>query len=100
MNELCCLHRDQRCKDTLHRCHESSGTTDVPTQNGLFEGFTKKYGLRQLVYFEQTDDISVAIEREKQLKGWRRARKIELIESTNPNWEDLAARWFPKPLSS
>ena len=69
-------------------------------KNGLFEGFTKKYGLRQLVYFEQTDDIRVAIEREKQLKGWRCARKIELIESTNPNWEDLAARWFPKPLSS
>ena len=69
-------------------------------QHGLIEGFTKKYGLHQLVYFEQTEDIRVAIEREKQLKGWRRARKIELIETANPNWEDLAARWFPKPLSS
>ena len=69
-------------------------------KHGLIEGFTKKYGLHQLVYFEQTADIRVAIEREKQLKGWRRARKIEPIETTNPNWEDLAARWFPKPLSS
>ena len=69
-------------------------------KNVLIEGFSKRYGLQQLVYFEQTDDIRVAIEREKQLKGWRRARKIELIEATNPNWEDLASRWFPKPLSS
>ena len=61
-------------------------------KNVLIEGFSKRYGLQQLVYFEQTDDIRVAIEREKQLKGWRRARKIELIESTNPNWEDLASR--------
>ena len=69
-------------------------------KHGLIEGFTKKFRLHELVYFEQTDDIRAAIEREKQLKGWRRDRKIELIETANPNWEDLAARWFPQPLSS
>ena len=69
-------------------------------KHGLIEGFTKKHGLHQLVYFEQTVDLRVAIEREKQLKGWRRARKIELIEAINPHWQDLADRWFPKPLSS
>ncbi len=61
---------------------------------GLIDGFTKRYGLKSLVYFEQTSDIRAAIEREKQLKGWRRSRKIELIEATNPHWQDLAAGWF------
>ncbi len=63
-------------------------------QSGAYEGFTKRYGLDRLVYFEQTSDIRAAIEREKQLKGWRRARKIELIELTNLGWEDLSAPWF------
>lgn len=61
---------------------------------GLIDGFTKRYGLNMLVYFEQTADIRAAIEREKQLKGWRRSRKIELIETANPHWQDLAAGWF------
>ena len=61
---------------------------------GLIDGFSKRYGLRILVYFEQTTDIRAAIDREKQLKGWRRTRKIELIETTNPQWEDLAAGWY------
>ena len=59
----------------------------------LFEGFTKRYGLKKLVYFEMTNDIRVAIEREKQLKGWRRARKVELIAANNPHWSDLAETW-------
>ncbi len=63
-------------------------------KNALVDGFSKRYGLFKLVYFEQTTDIRVAIEREKQLKGWRRARKIELIESNNPTWSDLSASWF------
>ncbi|MCB1059891.1 MAG: GIY-YIG nuclease family protein [Calditrichaeota bacterium] len=60
----------------------------------LIEGFTKRYNLTKLVYFESTDSVHWAIGREKQLKGWLRKRKIELIESVNPEWKDLAADWF------
>ena len=47
-----------------------------------------------LVYFEATDDVESAIAREKQIKGWRRNRKIALVEDTNPNWEDLGENWY------
>ena len=53
------------------------------------EGFTRKYGVDRLVYFEGFDDIENAIRREKRLKKWNRAWKIRLIEETNPNWSDL-----------
>jgi len=53
------------------------------------EGFTKKYGVDRLVYYEQTEDIYSALEREKQMKKWNRAWKIKLIEKKNPKWEDL-----------
>ena len=59
-------------------------------KNKLVEGFSKRYNLNKLVYFEYLQDIIVAIEREKQLKGWIRSKKISLIESVNPNWNDLA----------
>ncbi|MDR0853412.1 MAG: GIY-YIG nuclease family protein [Clostridiales Family XIII bacterium] len=52
-------------------------------------GFTQKYGLHKLVYYEKYDDIYIAIEREKQLKNWKRAWKIELIVAINPQWVDL-----------
>lgn len=55
----------------------------------LVDGFTKKYNLTQLVYFEVTDDVQSAIQREKRLKKWNRSWKIELIEKSNPNWNDL-----------
>ena len=55
----------------------------------LVEGFTKKYDVHQLVYFEITSDVEGAIKREKQLKKWNRIWKIELIESRNPEWRDL-----------
>ena len=58
-------------------------------KNDLVEGFTKKYGVHQLVYFEQTGSIESAITREKQIKKWRRQWKIELIEGKNPEWKDL-----------
>jgi putative endonuclease len=57
-------------------------------------GFTAKYNIDRLVYFADTGDVVAAIEREKQLKGWLRARKIVLIESENPSWEDLSQDWF------
>lgn len=59
----------------------------------LFEGFTKKYNLTRLVYFEQTSDVRSAIRREKQIKGWLRRRKVALIESINPKWRDLSEGW-------
>lgn len=60
----------------------------------LNDGYTKKYNIHRLVYFEETDDISWAIRREKQLKGWSRKKKIDLIESTNKTWDDVAKNWF------
>ena len=59
------------------------------------EGFTSRYNCNRLVWFEQSNDVNVAIAREKELKGWLRSKKIELIQSTNPTWEDLSADWFP-----
>lgn len=59
-------------------------------QQGLIEGFTKKYKVKQLVYYELFKDIRSAIEREKQLKRWNRLKKIELIYQQNPGWEDLS----------
>ncbi len=59
---------------------------------GRIEGFASKYQCDRLVYYESFDDVHKAIEREKQLKGWARAKKIALIESKNPRWEDLAER--------
>ena len=56
----------------------------------LVDGFTKRYHVHKLVYYEQTTDVRSAIEREKQLKGWIRARKNELVETINPDWRDLS----------
>jgi putative endonuclease len=60
-------------------------------KNDMVEGFTKRYNVRRLVYYEQYTDMMEAILREKQLKKWNRAWKIELIERENPEWRDL---WF------
>jgi putative endonuclease len=62
-------------------------------RNGTFKGFTKKYKSHRLVYFERYDRVQSAIGREKQIKGWARAKKIALIESTNPRWQDLSEHW-------
>ncbi|MBI5178900.1 MAG: GIY-YIG nuclease family protein [Nitrospinae bacterium] len=58
-------------------------------KNNLLEGFTKKYGVSLLVYYEQIFDVRSAIAREKQMKKWNRAWKLKLIEKSNPQWEDL-----------
>ena len=62
-------------------------------RHSLIPGFTSKYGIDRLVYFETTSEIVLAIAREKEIKGWRRAKKIALIESTNPKWSDLSKAW-------
>jgi putative endonuclease len=58
------------------------------------DGFTKRYNITRLVYYEETSDIRAAIEREKQIKGWLRAKKVALIESVNPGWSDLSEGWY------
>jgi putative endonuclease len=59
----------------------------------LSAGFTRRYNLTQLVYYEQFVYPDAAIKREKEIKGWRRSKKIRLINSMNPKWEDLAKDW-------
>ena len=63
-------------------------------KNKLIEGFTKRYNLTKLIYYETTDSIEAAIKREKQLKNWKRDWKIKLIESMNREWDDLSEEWF------
>jgi putative endonuclease len=63
-------------------------------KNKLIPGFTSKYNISSLVYFEKTGDIRNAIAREKQIKGWLRVKKVLLIEAMNPYWKDLSAGWY------
>jgi putative endonuclease len=63
-------------------------------KNKIFEGFSKKYNLNKLVYYEYTNDVNAAIRREKEIKKWRREKKNKLIESMNPEWKDLAEEIF------
>ena len=58
------------------------------------EGFTKKYKCDRLVHFERFVNVNSAIAREKEIKGWRREKKVKLIEAENPTWEDLAKDWY------
>ena len=63
-------------------------------KNNLFNGFTKKYNVHKLVYYEETNDINEALLFEKRIKKWNRAWKIKLIERDNPQWKDLAEQWY------
>jgi len=56
-------------------------------------GFTNRYKITRLVYFEETGDVYAALQREKEIKGWLRAKKVAMIEAMNPTWEDLSADW-------
>lgn len=62
-------------------------------QQKLVQGFTARYNVNRCVYFEETPEVRSAILREKQLKGWTRAKKVALIESINPQWRDLSEDW-------
>ena len=61
---------------------------------GTYQGFSARYGCKGLVWFERHESLAGAIEREKQIKTWRRSWKLNLIEGGNPHWQDLAAGWF------
>jgi putative endonuclease len=63
-------------------------------KGGEVPGFTRKYKIKRLVYAEMFDDPGYAIAREKQIKGWLRRKKLELIRSENPKFEDLSLSWF------
>jgi len=63
-------------------------------KNGVIEGFSKKYNLKKLVFIEETNDVLAAIAREKQIKGWLRAKKNLLINELNPEWKDLSLDWY------
>ncbi|MBQ7857657.1 MAG: GIY-YIG nuclease family protein [Oscillospiraceae bacterium] len=62
-------------------------------RNHLVDGFTKRYKVHKLVYYEHTSDVYSALEREKQLKGWTRAKKNALVVTMNPEWKDLSENW-------
>ena len=74
-------------RDLAHRVAEH--------RNGTRGGFTSQYGVSRLIYFESFEDIKLAIQREKQLKKWNRVWKLRLIESVNPEWEDLYESILP-----
>jgi putative endonuclease len=63
-------------------------------KNKLVKGFTSKYNVNKLVYFEETEDVSTAIFREKQIKGWLRIKKIKLIQTRNQGFKDLSEYWY------
>jgi putative endonuclease len=60
----------------------------------MTRGFTSRYNVDRLVHFESTTDVMAAIEREKQIKSWTRAKKLALIQASNPDWKDLAFGWY------
>ncbi|MCK4487686.1 MAG: GIY-YIG nuclease family protein [Desulfobacterales bacterium] len=62
-------------------------------KNKLVKGFTEKYNVNKLVYFEETQDVTAAIAREKEIKKWRREKKNQLVNRINPNWKDLSSGW-------
>ena len=62
-------------------------------KNKLIKGFTEKYNVNKLVYFEETQDVTAAIAREKEIKKWRREKKNQLVNRMNPNWKDLSSGW-------
>ena len=63
-------------------------------KNHSIEGFTKTYRIDRLLYFEETDNVSTAIQKEKEIKGWLRQKKLDLIRTNNPKFEDLSKDWF------
>ena len=76
--------------DLLRRVHEHK-----KMQN---PGFTQRYKITQLVFYEETSDVYAALEREKEIKGWLRSKKIEIIEENNPQWADLSADWYDEDI--
>ena len=84
------LHHGERPqRNALHRGDERSGGPGLATSRGVADGFTRKYGCKTLVWFEQFGEIELAIRREKRMKEWKRLWKLRVIEEMNPDWNDL-----------
>jgi predicted GIY-YIG superfamily endonuclease len=105
------LHHDEPLEDALHGHHRQSDQKSETTQAGNWLALHEKYKLDRLVHFERFEDVRNAIEREKKIKTWLRIKKIALIVSVNPTWQDLSQEWYEhhpfepdaasqKPLSS
>ena len=92
---LQCLHLGQQVQNSIHRSHQQSGQQNLPAREGLVPGFTSRYRIHRLVYFETVRDVRAAIAGEKHIKGWTRAKRVALIEARNSTWEDLSAEMFP-----
>jgi predicted GIY-YIG superfamily endonuclease len=90
-----CLHHDKSAAFSrfVHPDYWKPHAARVGTQKQIVPGFTSRYNLTRLVYYECFFYPDAAINREKEIKGWRRSKKIRLIESMNPHWYDLAEHW-------
>ena len=87
------VHHDQPLWHALHGDDQQPEATSLRTQTHFIPGFTRRYNITRLIYYEETPHVGAAIAREKQIKGWLRAKKIALNESVNPEWRDLSAGW-------
>ena len=92
MNKVCCVYiLASRSRQLYTGVTGNLERRILEHRNGLVPGFTARYKIFRLVHFETCSDIRGAIAREKEIKGWRREKKIKLIERNNPAWEDLAS---------
>jgi predicted GIY-YIG superfamily endonuclease len=89
------LHNGQSVGSLVHRFQRELAQTRLSAQVSHFEGFTARYDVTRLLYWESYGDVHRALARETQLKGWTRAKKIGLIVRRNPHWAGLAAEWYP-----
>ncbi|MEX1253938.1 MAG: GIY-YIG nuclease family protein [Dehalococcoidia bacterium] len=94
------VHHGQRSEDDYTGVTNNLERRVFEHKTKLHDGFTNKFNITRLVYMETTTDISEAIQRETQIKGWLRSKKVALIESDNPQWQDLADGWYEEPKDS
>lgn len=91
--KLLCLYHGKFVRYALYRVTDDLERRVFEHKHKLVPGFSSKYNVNRLVYYEETRDIKEALNREKQIKGWLRVKKVELITSCNPKWQDLNAEW-------
>jgi len=84
------FHHDQPLQDPIYGVTSNLQRRVFEHKQKLANGFTRRYNITKLVYYEVTNDVFSAIRREKQIKGWLRSKKIDLIKSVNPEWKDLS----------
>ena len=86
---LCIYHGEQTQRNLVHRGYLEPCPTGLAAQNNLVEGFTNRYGIHILVWYEVHETMQSAIAKEKMVKNWKRVWKLALIEKNNPEWQDL-----------